>query len=176
MSKKSKNTKNYSKMYAKAIKGVPVLDYKDLCVRTKNGSLKKIDVLDVVYEGSSFGLILDLFNDLQNKYSDYKKATGHSISALISTLKSKGYNTPNVELNALIQDINNLVIIEPDKQYDILHCNADGYVVSSSVLISNDIVVESKDKPDDFDKGYYKYINGEWVLDEELYKQMWGSL
>ena len=173
---KAKKVRNYKHKYGKAIKSCPIVEYKDLLIQDKNNRLKKIDPLQVVYNGSSFGLIFDMYGDVSDKYSAYKKATGHSISTLIATLKQKGYNTPNVDLNALIEDISHLVIIEPNKQYDILHLNANGYVVGNSALISNDIVIEHTDKPDDFDKGYYKYVNGKWELDEELYQQMWGSL
>ena len=168
--------RNKHDKFARALSSVPKTKHRDLLIQDKNNKLKKINPLDVSYEGSSFGLILDMYHDLQKIHSEYKKDVGHSISTLISTLKDKGYNTPNVDLNALIDDINELVIIEPDKLYTVYHCNANGYVVGSSVIISNDIILEDDDRPDDYAKGYYKLVNGKWVLDEELYKEMWSAV
>jgi hypothetical protein len=171
---KSKKIKNYSRKYSNALKGAPVLDIKELCIKTANGGLKKIDPLDVVYEGSSFGLILDMYHDLQKLHSEHKKAVGHSISALIALLKQKGYNTPNVELNALIGDINELLIIEPNKVYDIFYRNADGYIVSKQPLLQDCEILEVGDIPEDYANGYWKIENGKWLLDKELYNQYWS--
>ena len=172
--KKGKEIKHYTKKYGRALKNAPILDYKELCIKTKDGGLKKIEPLDVTYEGSSFGLILNLYNDLKKQYNSYKKDIGHSISTLISLLNEKGYNTSNVELNALINDINELTIIEPTKVYDIFYRNADGYIVSKQPLLTDCVILESGDIPEDYANQYWKLINGKWVLDEEKYNSYWS--
>lgn len=169
-----KKRNKYDK-YARALGSVPITEYKDLLIQDKHKKLKKINPLDVMYEGSSFGLILNLFHDLQKQHNDYKKDIGHSISILISLLKDKGYNSPNVELNALIEDINNLVIIEPNKLYNVYHKNDNDYIVSSSPILSNDTILEVGERPDDFDKGYWRITdNGKWILDKKLYNEYWS--
>ena len=173
--KKGKDVKNFSKKYGRAVKNCPILDYKDVCIRLKDGGLKKISPLDVTYEGSSFGLILDMYRDLQEQHSDYKKSVGHSISTLISLLKDKGYNTSNVDLNALINDINELTIIEPTKVYDIFYRNAEGYIVSKQPLLTDCVILEIGDIPDDYANQYWKINDeGKWELDKDKFNSYWS--
>lgn len=168
---KSKNTKNYTKKYAKALKGVPILDYKELCVKTKNG-LKKIDPLDVTFEGSSFRLILDLYGDEKNRHKDLKHSVGQASSTLISLLKDYGCDTSSIEINALIGDLNNVLMIHPNKDYIGYQLNDAGYVIGYGY----DVLMVKGEQPEDFDKGYWKLVNREFILDEVLYEQMWRSL
>jgi hypothetical protein len=168
-----KYKKDYVRKYGKAIKHAPNTEYKDLLIQGKDNRLKKINPLDVIHNGVSFGLMLDLYNDLKGSHSDFKNDVGHSISTLISTLKAKGYNTPNVELNALIEDIGHLLIIEPSKEYYNFKCNEDGYIIG---LDDINIVIEKGliTIPDDYDKGYWKIEGLGFVLDEELYRAYWS--
>ena len=166
--------KNKYHKYSKALTSIPKTEDKDLLIQGKDGKLKKIKPLDVTYEGSSFGLILDMLGDVSEQHSEYKKDVGHSISTLIAFLKGKGYNTPNIDLNALIEDLECLVTINPNKEYSVYHKNADGYVIGRSVVFSNDTILEDNERPDDYDKGYWRISDtGKWVLDEELFKMMW---
>jgi hypothetical protein len=171
MSTKGKKVRNLSRKYGSALTGIPKTEYKDLLYQDKNNKLKKINALDVTHNGSSFGLILGLYEDLKELHKQEKKEVGHSISTLISLLKFKGYNTPNVELNALIEDINHLLIIEPDKEYFGFKLT-NGYVSGYGY----DVIMVKQDIPEDFDKGYWKIIDYKFVLDEEKYELMWRSL
>ena len=147
---KSKQTRNYTRKYGKALKGAPITDYKDLLIQGKDNQLKKINPLDVRYKGTTFGLILDMYEDLNKQHNEYKKAVGHSISALIATLKVKGYNTPNVRLNTLIEDINHLNIIIPNVQYS-------GFKLEGECIkgLGYDVIFEVKELPDDIYSGYW---------------------
>jgi hypothetical protein len=162
--------------FRQALSSVPSTEFKDLLIQDKHGKLKKIKPLDVMYEGSSFGLILDMYHDLQELHSTYKKDTGHSISTLIAFLKAKGYDKQTIDLNALIEDLNHLLIIEADKEYSVYHKDANGYVVSSSVILSDDSILSDFEKPDDYNKGYWKIVDGKWVLDEQRMNELLGGI
>ena len=164
----------YSRKYLSALKNIPTLEYNDLSITTKNGGLKKVHPLDVKYEGSTFGTIRDMYFEEIEQHSELKSIVKQSIFALTSTLIEKGYNTTSTELNTLIEDISKLLIIEPTKQYYNFKVNSDGYVVGKDdihIVTSSHIEI-----PDDFNKGYWKIIDGKFVLDEDKYKQLWGAL
>lgn len=167
---KSRKTKDYARRYGSALKGVPTLETKELAVKTKDG-LKKIHPLDVKYEGSSFGLIRDLYAGEIKLVAELRNELDSAKSALTSTLIEKGYNTSNIELNSLIDDISHLLIIEPTKEYWNFTTNADGYIVGKQKI---EIVTDGHiDIPDDFDKGYWRIVDGKFELDQEKYSQYW---
>lgn len=163
---------NYQRKFGNALSSVPVVEAKELLIKDNNNKLKKIHPLDVKYEGSTFGLIKDLYKEEIARHTECRNAIEQACGTLISTLIEKGYNTPNVDLKALIDDISKLLIIEPTKGYYNFKLNSDGYVVGKDnvqIIVQDNIQV-----PDDWNKGYYKIIDGVFVLDEERYKQMWS--
>ena len=48
---KSKKTKDYAKKFGQALKSIQTLEYKEIAIKTKDGSLKKVQPLDISYEG-----------------------------------------------------------------------------------------------------------------------------
>lgn len=169
--KKSKDVRNLAKKYGRAIKGAPKLEKQELAIKTRDG-LKKISPLDVRYEGTTFGTMLDMYGDVSKQFSEYKKDVGHSISRFISTFKSLGHITPNIELNALIDEITSLLVLNPNVTYFNFTRDKDGYVTGKQQI---DIVTTSHiEVPEDFDKGYWVIKDGEFVLDEEKYRQYWS--
>lgn len=169
---KVQNYKKMSKVFLDSVKHAPQTKQGDLLIEGKNKRLKKITPLDVKHQGSTFKLILDLFEQEKNKYKELKSYVGHGNSLLIALLKEKGYITPNVELHALIADVELLNIIVPTKEYDGFEI-VNGYIVGKGY----DAIFVKRELPEDIYKGYYKSDNrGKFELDKELYELMWRTV
>ena len=159
--------------YGNALKRVPVTEQGDILVEGKDKRLKKVSPLDIKYNGSSFGLILDLYKDLQETHKQFKNDLGHDIAKLISLLKEYGYNTPNVDLTSLIDDIEKLFIVKPTVEYYHFTFDKDGYITGMQSY--GTLVSKMNDIPDDYNKGYWKIIDGEFVLDSDKFNQLYGG-
>ena len=168
----NKKRVDYSKKYGSSLKHSPDTEQGDLLIQGKNNALKKISPLEVKYNGSTYKLILDLYHDLQDDMSLFKLNTNNSLDYLASTLKDNGYNTSNIELNALIEDIYKLDIIRPTKEYTHVTFK-DGYV---NGVEDYGVLIPKGDIPEDYANGYWTIVDKKWVLDKEKYEQYWGQL
>lgn len=162
--------KSLAKKYGSSLRSAPHTTQGDLLIEGKDKRLKKISPLDVKYQGTTYKMTLDLYHDLQTQHSDLKHHVGSVSGTLISILKQKGYNTPNVDIKSLVDDILRLNIIEPTKQYTGFQIK-DGYVVGKGY----DAIFEMKELPDDIYNGYWKSDKrGNITLDEVKYSQYWS--
>lgn len=163
MNKESKRSKRY-KTSLKRHNTNEVVSGK-LYYKNSKGGFSLKEPQDVKIDGISFKTYLGLYKDLQQtKLKDdlYLKA---QIKALTAFLLSKGLITPNVELNALIEDLSSLLVIVPDKQYDLLQIDSNGYITSKE-QIKGHIIDRPVNYPKDLLHGYKKYVNGEFKDDE----------
>ena len=170
----SKDRNKYARKYSRALTSVPTVEQGELLIKDKFGKLKKIHPLDVKIDGSSFGLIKDLYETEKTNHIKLLDSLNESIARLTSVLIDGGYETSNVELNALIDDINHLLIIKPQHSYYNFTIDEQGYVTGMSPI--GVVTTSHTDVPSDFDKGYWKIENGNFVLDQEKYNQTWGVL
>ena len=53
------------------------------------------------------------------------------------------------------------------KEYEVLSVDENGYLNGVGAINPTSIIIDKQDRPIDFDKGYYNYIDGEYVIDEE---------
>ena len=85
-------------------------------------------------------------------------------------LKENGLNPTDNKLASLIDDLNKLQIISPNKSYLGVHLK-NGFI---SDVITVDKVVENQPLPEDIYSGYYRVDNkGNIILDEEQKIRLW---
>lgn len=159
-------------MFNKSITKVPKLEVGEYAILTPKDRLKKIHPLKVSYEGVTYGTLKEYHEKIQQELIDLQSYLKTNEDALISILVDGGYNTPNVDIKSLIEDITHLKIIKPQLDYELFTENEDGYV-NGSVDLKGEILIKG-DKPEDYDKGYWRIVDGKWVLDQVRYNQYWG--
>ena len=134
-------------------------------INSKGGFSKK-NKLEVKIEGVAVKTYLSLYNDLQETHRNLNTYLNTSNQALTEFLISKGLITPNIDLNGLIEDLEELLVIVGDKSYDLLQVNDDGYITSQTKI--NGHIIDRLDVyPDDLLKGYYKLVDNKLVIDED---------
>jgi hypothetical protein len=138
----------------------------------KDNIFGELNPLNVKYEGVTFGLTKELYNDLQIDHRDLKNYLKGCNELLTSFLIKKGYNTPNVKQVALIADLEHLLVIQDEIDNELLTFDSLGYITNCFGLKGE--VILKQDKPSDFDKGWYKYIDGEYVVDEQRKDELIG--
>lgn len=168
---------NRKEQYKYKLGKVPKIEPKELYIADSNCNLRHIDRGEVTKGGISFDSLKELEMNKTKDLADIRNLIGQARDSLIGILKEFGYNTPSVELKTLINDLYRLTIIKPTYQYDLLHLDDDGYIVGNELIDNNDLVVNLiSDKPNDIDKGYYKYENGEVVKDNKKYEEYWSII
>ena len=170
MSNHTKRTKKYSHRLKRS-SGTEIKP-NSLYKTNKESLFADLDPLSVKYDGIPYGVIKDLYNDLQGihgKLEKYLKACNGSITAF---LIEKGYNTPNVKQSALIEDLKHLLVIQDEVDYDLLKFDEYGFI--KGVYSLEGQVILKQPKPNDFDKGWYKYVDGAYVEDLERKDEMIG--
>ena len=172
MAKQSKRARKYSTSIRKNNKCLiePNSIYKtdkDKCFSSLNPYKVKIDGISV----ETFISSLDVERDTHNLLKEYLKVSNQSLTAF---LIKRGYNTPNVDLNALIEDLSHLLVIQDEKEYQLLRVNDGGYVID--VLEIDGEVISKQDKPLDLSNECYKFINGKYVLDEDKLNELGAML
>jgi len=140
----------------------------------KDKAFLSLDPLKVKYEGISFGLIKSLYEDLQQVKRNDDIYLNNQNKAVSEFLIKRGYNTPNVDLDALIGDLEHLLVIQDEYEYELLKLNVDGYVIGNVGLKGQ--VIKLAPKPDDFYKGYYKYVDSQWIIDEVKKLELYGGM
>ena len=168
---------NHKKKYNSMLHKVPKIEPKELYIADTNCNLRHIDRGEVSKGGISFDGLKKLEVAKSQEIIELKQAREQARIALTAILKDYGYNTPNVELKALIDDILKLTIIKPTYQYHLLSFNEDGYINGIDKIDNNDLVINLLSNiPSDLTKGYYKYENGQIIKDERKYNEEWSAL
>ena len=156
-----------SKKYSSSLKRYNTDDVVEgkLYYKNNKGGFSVKEPLDVKVDGIKVKTYLGLYSDLQQKDKNTQIYLNTQNQALTEFLLSKGLITPNVDLNALIEDLSKLLVIVPNKEYDLLQVNNDGYITSKE-QINGEIVERPINYPVDLLSGYYKCENGKLVVDE----------
>ena len=165
-----KKRKKNRRVFNQGLRNVPKIEPHCYYASDKNAHLKKVDASDVKLDGITYHTTKEQLEDFKGRYLELQSIINEANSTLTGILLRYGYNTPNIELNALTEDILKLNIIEPNVEY-IGYKLVDGYVVGYGY----DLIMIKGEQPDDFDKGYWKLVNGEWTLDNERFNQIWGG-
>ena len=173
MKGKGKETRRKAFAFSKAMSRVPKLEVNELAILNHKGNLKKIHPLKVKVDGVAFETVLDMYDRDKKELIKKNLFIKGSETALARVLIEYGYKTPSVDLNALIEDIKHLKLIHPNKVYYNIVEDEDGYVKSKQKVQH---ILEDDNFPEDFDKGYWKIVNGEWVLDNERFNQYWAVI
>jgi hypothetical protein len=122
----------------------------------------------------SFRITRELFKDLQVLHKDLKIYLNNCNNTLTAFLIKKGYNTPNVKQNALIEDLSHLLVIQDEVDYELLKYDATGKYITGSVKLDG-LVILAQEKPIDYDLGFYEYIDGKFVVDENKKLEYYGG-
>lgn len=155
-----------SKKYSSSLKRYNTDDVVEgkLYYKNNKGGFSIKEPVDVKVDGIKVKTYLGLYSDLQQKVKDIQIYLNTQNQALTAFLLEKGYITPNVDLDALIGDLNKLQVIVPNEQYDLLQVNKDGYIISKEEI--NGTIIKRQVYPTDLLHGYTKTVNGKLVVDE----------
>lgn len=143
------------------------IDKGGLYYLNKKGGFSTRKPLDVKIDGIKVSMYLELYKELQDTHKDLKHYVGTQIGVLTAFLTKKGYNTSNIELDAVIKDLEHLLIIQDTKEYEVLSVDENGYLNGIGTIKPTSIIIDKQPRPNDFDLGYYNYIDGEYVVDED---------
>jgi hypothetical protein len=168
-----KSTKKRVYRFTSQMRGTPKIQPNEYYHTDRNKKLKPISPLDVKSEGVKYSTVIDLFDKEKHITDSLRNTIKGGIFNLTSIFNDYEYETSSVELNDLIQEIPNLNIIHPKKEYTGYALNEQGYVCGRGY----DIIREVDDnEPEDFDKGYWNLIDDEWIMDEDKFKQLWSVI
>jgi len=162
--------------YTAMLNKAPTIIPKTLYISDNKGNLKKISNGDVKKEGISFDKLKEIERNKTKEIDQLKQTIKECRESLIDILKYGGYNTTNVDLKDLIQDFNNVTIFNQGTLYDVLDLDEDGYVIGGNKTHKDNLIIEYGAKPSGYSDGYYKYVDGEWIKDEQKYKEIWSVL
>lgn len=161
--------------YEQAMKSKTIFEPLSYYFSDLNKNIKKIDAGDVQYEGVKAKTYLQQNIYLQKEKEIDKKEFDYIRSYLISFLLDKNYDTPNIEIKELLDDLHKLFIVLPTEKYHNILLDANGFVVGVNYL-TGVLTKELETIPEDVDKGYYKFIDGEFIKDEDREKELEGVL
>ena len=161
--------------YEQAMKSKTIFEPLSYYFSDLNRNIKKIDAGNVQYEGVKAKTYLQQNIYLQKEKEKDKKEFDFIRSYLISFLLDKGYDTVNIEMKELLDDLHKLLIITKDEEYQYIEFDNDGFVVSVKD-INGEITEKIYDLPEDLSNGYYKFVDGEFVKDEDREKELEGVL
>jgi len=170
---KSKELRKKAQDFSRALTKAPKMLKDELAIQNHRGQLKKIHPLKVKHEGVTYETMLSLHKQLQEGHNELKELISTAELAITAILVEYGYESSNIELKPLIEDVRYLKLIHPHKSYVNYIEDDKGYIVGSVAIHQ---IMESGDIPDDYDKGYWKIIDGAWNLDEDRYNQFWGLM
>lgn len=81
-------------------------------------------------------------------------------------LQNCGVSYESRSLIDLVNKLDEVIAVRENKKYISLETNKEGYVTGFGDLDGILDVTDGKELPDDLLRGYYKYENGDLVLDE----------
>ena len=169
--KRKANRKKRVRNFNQGMRNAPSMETYTYYYSDKNKHLQKVSAYDVKIDGIKYGTTLETLDDKLEVITNFETYVKTCEVALTSLLIEKGYNTPNVDLNALIDDISKLKIIEPNKEYVGFKLEGD-YIIDYGY----DVIIEKVDIPDDVTKGYYKLIDDVIEFDEQRYNEYWSGV
>ena len=172
MNRHQKRTKKFSTTIKKY--NTDKIEKNNLYYLNTKGGFSKLDELDVKVNGIKFKTYLDLYSDLQETKRKDDLYLNTQNKALTAFLISKGLITPNIDLDALIGDLEELLVIVPKEEYDLLQVDANGYITSQT-SINGHIIDRPLSYPSDLLYGYYKLVDGKLVVDEEKKNEYYGG-
>lgn len=154
------------------LRTAPKIEPNSYYISDVHRNLKPIDVLSVKHKGLTLKTLLEQKFDLDRHHRELKEYVLQCEVALTGILIANGYQTPNVDLDLLVEDVTKLNIIKPGIEYVGYQFNDSGYVIGYGY----DVILEKKEEPDDFNKGYWKVDDkGVWTLDSERMSALWNG-
>jgi len=133
---------------------------------SEDGKATPISPLDVRYNGTSLGLQLDLYQELDKKYTQLNQLLEYAIQSITATLLVNGINNTSEDLKSLVEDVRRLKTILPNKDYIEITYNDSGYVKSVEI-IDGDVEELIARIPYDVGNQCYKFVDGVFILDKE---------
>lgn len=110
---------------------------------------------------------LDKKNILEKNEEYFERLKEHLISL--------GYTPKEITLYNLIEElINNVLIIDTDKKYNLFEFDDEGYIIGFDNIKGNQIGVDIKKLPNDLTDGYYRIESGKIIKDEEREEVLWN--
>ncbi len=85
-------------------------------------------------------------------------------------LLSCGVKPETKTLYGMIRDLDKIVAIRKDKSYIGVTTDSDGIINKVAEI---DGILQKQELPADILRGYYRYENGNYVLDEALRQKIW---
>ena len=165
-----KERKARRKRFNQALKHVTPIEPYAYYYSDKHKRLKEVQPEEVKLNGVTYEKTNELYNVALNDIEQFKINYKGVSSLLTAFLIDNGYNTPNIELNALVDDLKHLLVIKPDVEYT-------GYKLDGKFIVGRgyDLIRQvDENEPEDYDGGYWYIDNDEWKIDSERYHQVWG--
>ena len=131
-----------------------------------SGRLQEIQPLEVKHNGTTYGLQLDLYKTLDEKYKMLQLIIENAKSSLTGTLILNGIDNPSNELKSIVEDMRYLKTIIPTREYDVITLDEEGYIVKVESL-NGEIEEAIIDYPFDVENGCYKLEDGIVVKDTD---------
>ena len=136
-----------------------------------SGRLQEIQPLEVKHNGTTYGLQLDLYKTLDEKYKMLQLIIENAKSSLTATLILNGIHNTSDDLNSIVQDVSRLKTIIPSKEYNVFTLSEDGYILKVDKL-NGEIEEVVCGLPYDIENGCYKLEDGVPILDKNKQKQL----
>ena len=106
---------------------------------------------------------------------EYFKDIQELSDKLINFLEQCNVKIPKLQKEqsfySLLNKLDRVVAIRKDKTYYGVETDSSGYIKK---IIDIDGIIEKMDIPSDINKGYYRYENGNFILDERMKEEIWG--
>ena len=151
-------------------------------IAIKNKSeMKYINAEDILVGGISLlelftnvkkqqDVVLSLLKQSQNDYHDEQDKYNGLISFLSDYLLGKTNNVYNEE-NAIKEQLNGLLVANTEPIDNVLIINE--YIAKVERVGT---LIRPIDIPDDIANGYWKLVDGKYILDKDKYNQMWSTI
>jgi len=157
--------------YGKSLNLAPIIEPHSYYESDKHKRLKEVLPLEVKYQSVPLKYIYNENIELKDELLELKAYVESVRDTLTSTLIDYECNTSNIELKPLINEVFALNIIHPKKEY-IGFKIVNGFIVDYGY----DVIIEKIELPDEIFNGYFKYVDGAFVIDEDKFKEIWSVL
>ncbi len=115
-------------------------------------------------------VILSLLKDSQNELHNEQDKYNGLISFLSDYLLGKTNNVYSEE-KAIKEQLDNLIVANTEPIDNVLIINE---YISKVERVGT--LIRPIEIPDDIANGYWKLVNGKYILDKEKYNQMWSTI